>query len=359
MSNKKLFEEFDYVIDVRTPKEYSNSHIPNSVNLPVFTNQEHENIGTIYKQESPLKATIMGASIACKNISAILDSIPKNKELQSILNHKNKLLIYCARGGKRSEAMKTILGHIGFRVTKLENGYKGYRNEVVNYFSTPLRHHFISLCGPTGCGKSEIIEILKTSSIDLEKLAKHYGSSFGTMATQHMGNQPSQKMFENTLYEELCNKEKESILFIESESRKLGNLIIPSTLFETYHKGTNVLIQAPMEQRIKRIVNLYQDISETEFFSAMKKIKPYIPKSIFISLEKLWENQEFEEIARILIEKYYDKVYKIAKHSHRILNTNLAETVKELLEIKNLIKAEVPYNGNVQVKSHFANCSKN
>ncbi|MDO7252602.1 tRNA 2-selenouridine(34) synthase MnmH [Helicobacter cappadocius] len=338
LSNKNLFKEFDYIIDVRTPREYDYSHIPNSINLPVFSNEEHARIGTIYKQESPLKASILGASIACKNISALLDSISENEMLQAILNHKNKSIVYCARGGKRSEAMKTILGHIGFRVSKLENGYKAYRNEVLNYFNTPLKHRFISLCGPTGCGKSEIIEILEDSSIHLEKLARHYGSSFGGMATYYMGKQPSQKMFENILYEDIQNKQNQPILFIEAESRKLGNLIIPNSLFSGYHNGINILIQAPIEQRIGRIVKLYKNIPEADFFWAMEKIKPYIQKNIFAIIGKLWENQELEKIAEILIEKYYDKVYKIGKYSHIISNTNSVDTAKELLEFKEFYK---------------------
>lgn len=334
LSNKNLTEEFDYIIDVRTPREYNHSHIPNAINLPVFGNAEYEKVGTIYKQESPLKANIMGASIACKNISELLSSIPQNKTLQSILNHKNKLLIYCARGGKRSEAMKTIFDHIGFRVNKLKNGYKGYRNEVLDFFAAPIRHSFITLCGPTGCGKSEIIQNLQPFSIDLENLAKHYGSSFGGMASHHIGTQPTQKMFENTLYAELNEKYNKSILFIEAESRKMGNLIIPNMLFQTYHKGINILIEAHIQDRIKRIVSLYKDIPESEFFLAMEKIKPYIERKIFIELKECWEKRELEKIAEILIEKYYDKVYKINTYSHKITNTNSSNTAMELLELK-------------------------
>lgn len=334
MSNKNLTEEFDFIIDARTPREYNHSHIPNAINLPVFSNEEYEKIGTIYKQESPLKANIIGASIACKNISTLLSLIPQDQTLQSILNHKNKLLIYCARGGKRSEAMKTIFDHIGFRVNKLKNGYKGYRNEVLGFFSTSIKHSFITLCGPTGCGKSEIIQNLQPFSIDLENLARHYGSSFGGMASHHIGTQPTQKMFENTLYAELNQKYNESILFIEAESRKMGSLIIPNTLFQNYHRGINILIEAHMQDRINRIVDLYKDIPETDFFSAMQKIKPYIERKIFIDLRGCWERRELEKIAEILIEKYYDKVYKINAYSHKIININSSHTAMELLELK-------------------------
>lgn len=230
--------------------------------------------------------------------------------------------------------MKTILDHIGFRVNKLKNGYKGYRNEVLDFFAAPMRHSFITLCGPTGCGKSEIIQNLEPFSIDLENLARHYGSSFGGMASYHIGKQPSQKMFENTLYVELNKKHNEVILFIEAESRKMGNLIIPHNLFQTYQKGINILIEAPLNDRIHRIVELYKDIPESDFFIAMEKIKPYIEKKFFVELKQCWEKREFDKIAQILIEKYYDRVYKINTYSHKIINTNSSKTAMELLEFK-------------------------
>lgn len=330
-------DSFDFVIDVRTPHEYAYSHIPSAVNLPVLSNEEHASIGKIYKKESPLKARILGASIICKNISILLDSLSKDSSLQAILHHKNKLMIYCARGGKRSESMLAILSQIGFRTSKLEGGYKTYRNEVLNFLSTPLQQDFIVLCGPTGCGKSEIIQALSQYSIDLESLALHYGSSFGGIATLK-GTQPSQKMFENMLFEEFCKKNREKVLFIEAESRKLGSVVIPATLFEAYNRfdSIRIFIDADMGLRIERIVKIYQNIAESEFLSAMQKIKPYTSSIIFCEIMELWKKRNLKKIAEILIEKYYDRVYKKTEYSYKIFNTSTKETIKRVLEIKNL-----------------------
>lgn len=327
---------FDFVIDVRTPREYAHSHIPTAINLPVLSNEEHARIGTIYKEESPLKARILGAATICKNISILLESLPKNPQLQMILHHKNKLGIYCARGGKRSESMLTILSQIGFRASKLEGGYKSYRNKVLNFLSIPPKQKFIVLCGSTGCGKSEIIQSLSEHSIDLESLALHYGSSFGRIAASS-GVQPSQKMFENMLFEEFQKKSCTKVLFIEAESRKLGDIVIPSVLFNAYHCLTSIyiLIEADMSSRVERIVKIYQNIREDEFLFAMQKIKPYLSRIIFCEIMELWKKRDLEKTAQILIEKYYDRVYKKTKYSHKIFNTNTHETIQQILDIKN------------------------
>ncbi|PAF45141.1 tRNA 2-selenouridine(34) synthase MnmH [Helicobacter sp. 11S02596-1] len=330
---KAGWEDFDGIIDVRSPAEYAYSHIPNAINLPVLNDDEHSKIGTIYKQESPLKAKILGASIACKNISHILDSLPEDKKLQAVLNHKNKLLIYCARGGQRSEALYVILSHIGFRVKKLENGYKGYRQKVIEYFSTPMKHVFLTLCGHTGCGKTEIIQNQENWSIDLEALANHYGSSFGNVATAKRG-QPTQKMFENMLFEEFCKKAGQKFLLIEAESRKLGKVSVPSSLFRSYQNHIIILVKSDLNARIQRITRMYQNISENDFFTAMEKIKPYVSKNIFCHVQALWENKDLSKIAEILISQYYDKVYRIPKYSHTITNDDLSKSTQEILEIK-------------------------
>ncbi|PAF46851.1 tRNA 2-selenouridine(34) synthase MnmH [Helicobacter sp. 12S02634-8] len=330
----EFLAEFDGIIDVRTPLEYAHSHIPNAINLPVLNNQERTQIGTIYKQESPLKAKILGASMACKNIAHILASLPDDKPLQALLHHKNKLLVYCARGGKRSEALQNVLCQIGLRIQKLPNGYKGYRNEVLKYLNTPLKQHFITLCGPTGCGKSEIIQDQSSWSIDLEGLARHYGSSFGNVASYKQG-QPTQKMFENTLFADLSQKAHLPILLIEAESRKIGALTIPRNLFNAYQSHTIILIQAPLESRIQRIVKMYQNITETSFALGMQTIKPYISHHIFYEIQSLWKQKALDKIAMILIEKYYDKVYRIPNYTHTLTHTNLPTTIPTLLAIKN------------------------
>lgn len=322
MSNR----DFDYIIDVRTPSEFSYSHIPEALNLPVFIDEEYSQVGTLYKH-SPMEAKILGAGLACSNIAKILISIQNDSILKAIFHPKNKILIYCARGGNRSESLYLVLKTIGLRVEKLHEGYKGYRNEVVSFFSNPIKQNFLTLCGNTGCGKTEIIQNLKNDSINLENIANHYGSSFG-----YIGTQPTQKMFENLLFERLRKLQK--IIIIESESKKIGSLVIPKNLFQAYHNAPKILIQAPLEDRIKRILSLYKNISDENFLNALDRIKPYIQKNIFIELKNLWENKELEKIILILIEKYYDRVYKTPQFNHIINNIDLFDSIREILELK-------------------------
>ena len=310
------------LIDVRSPREFQNSHIPNSLNLPVFNNSEYEKIGIMYK-DSPLEASFYAASLACKNVASIIES---NREL---FNHKNEFLIYCARGGKRSFALYSVLDSIKLRVERLSGGYKAYRNKVIQTLSSKINQKFLTLCGNTGCGKSELIRMHSSWSIDLEGLAKHYGSAFGGI----LGEQPSFKMFQNLLYEEL-NSKKENLLLIESESKKLGNLIIPSSLYNAYQNSKKILLISSFDVRVERIVGMYKNINESQFLSSLLKIKNYIGQKLYKEILKNWENRNLEEIASILLSKYYDRVYKKINCDYEIDASNLENAYFEIDSIR-------------------------
>ena len=314
-------QAIDYIIDVRSPREFENSHIPNALNLPIFSNSEYEKIGTMYK-DSPLEASFYASILACKNVASIIESN------RGLFNHKNKFLIYCARGGKRSFALYSVLDSIKLRVERLSGGYKAYRNEVVSMLSSKINQKFLTLCGNTGCGKSELIRMHSSWSIDLEGLAKHYGSAFGGI----LGKQPSFKMFQNLLYEELRAK-RSDVLLIESESKKLGELIIPSPLYSAYQESKKILIKASFDVRIERVMRMYKNINEIQFLSSLLKIKNYIGQKLYKEILKNWENRNLEEIASILL-KYYDRVYKKINCDYEIDASNLENAYFEIDSIR-------------------------
>lgn len=247
---------YDFIIDVRSQREFRESHIPNAINIPIFNDEQHEKIGKLYKQNS-FEAKILGASIACENASKILI------EHRDIFKHKYKILIYCAKGGNRSYSLFCILQALNLRVERLDGGYKAYRNKILEYINLSPKSKFLTLCGNTGCGKSELINMASAWSIDLEGICNHYGSSFGFVS----GTQPGVKMFQNMLAKELQDKQ-DSILLIENESKKLGTIVIPNLLYEAYKKAPKILVTCSLQNRITRILKIYQHINDKDFTMA-------------------------------------------------------------------------------------------
>ncbi|RDU68920.1 tRNA 2-selenouridine(34) synthase MnmH [Helicobacter cholecystus] len=317
----------NFIIDVRSPREYAYSHIPNSLSFPVLNDIEYEEVGTLYRHNT-FEAKRIGSIYICQNIAEHL----KNEK---IFHPRNKLTLYCARGGQRSKSFWSILSQIGFDCERIEGGYKTYRNEVLKSLATPPTQRFITLYGVTGCGKSELIAQCSSWSIDIEKLSKHYGSSFGDEANSFQG-QPTNSMFENLLYEELCTKK--NVVLIEGESKRLGKVILPTPFFQAYHNGVSVQVISSFTHRIQRIVTMYSSIKEQNFLSCIEKIKPYIKKEYLKDILKYWEKRDFENVASILIEKYYDRVYRQKNCQYTISSDDPALALKELEDLKREIQ---------------------
>lgn len=320
--------EPDIIIDARSPREFAHSHIKNAQNFYSLNDDEHEEVGTIYKNQSKHHAKVLGASYICKNASKHL------LDLEKSLKSGAKIVIYCARGGLRSRSLGIILEQIGFRVWKIQNGYKGYRNHVLKVIEEEPKVNFITLFGNTGCGKTKLIQAL-TPHIDLEGLANHQGSAFGLIH----GKQPTMKTFQNNLFHTLENLKDEKLCFIEGESRRIGSITLPKPLYDKMHKGVGVNIVSDMEYRVGRIIEEYSDISDEFFFTCMKKIKPYIQKSASDEILKKYDEKNIKDVAYLLLENYYDKVYKKPKHIDYTIrfDGDIDKTIKELKDIKSFM----------------------
>ncbi len=295
----KEYSSFDLIIDARSPAEYEHSKITNAINLFALSNEEHKEVGYIYKQKSKSEAKIKGASYIC------LNSAKHIYTLNNLCKIGSKIAIYCARGGLRSNSIATIFSNIGYRVYRLDKGYKGYRSYIVNYLENFTHNNFIVLGGNTGCGKSELIQAL-ANSIDLENLANHLGSTFGAVK----GEQPSQKEFQNKLFFELQKIDKNKPIFIEGESKRIGKIILPDLLYERMGQGKRIEITAPIEQRVKRILKDYIHVDDKFFYFCMEKITPYIKKSVKEEIIKYYKERDLAKVSEILLLDYYDKVYK-------------------------------------------------
>lgn len=318
-------DSFDLIVDARSPKEYKNSHLPTALNLYALDDLEHQEIGEMYVCKSKQNARVLGASYICQNSANHLKLINQKYSLG------RKIAVYCAKGGLRSTSLATILSITGYRVYKINKGYKEYRQYVLSYLQNFKHKNFIALGGNTGCGKSELIQKL-TPSLDLESLVNHFGSTFGAIK----GSQPTQKAFENILVHKLQNIDIKSWIFVEAESKKIGSITQPCLLYNRVQKSLRVEITAPLEQRIQRILKDYISINDDYFFSSMRTITPYIRKNSKLEAIKSYENGELLKVAEILLVDYYDKVYKKpSKIDHIIDNSSEKRTLSALMEIHN------------------------
>lgn len=247
-----LFSDFSDIIDVRSPDEFAEDHLPGAINCPVLDNAQRAEIGTLYKQVSPFEAKKRGAALVARNIA-------RHIEERFLDQPKHwKPLIYCWRGGQRSGSMVTIFRNIGWNASQLDGGYKAYRQQVVAELAElPRRFDFRVICGATGSGKSRILQEigrLGGQIVDLEELACHKGSVLGVLPDQP---QPSQKMFESQLLQALRALDPARPVYVEAESRKIGRMQVPDAMIETMRAGRCIGIEAPRSERVAFLLRDY------------------------------------------------------------------------------------------------------
>ena len=325
-------QEYNIIIDVRTPLEFKEDHIPNSINYPVLTNKQRHEIGIEYKENSFL-AKKVGASIISLNISKIINKIKFDK--------KQKILIYCWRGGLRSLSLYLVLKQIGYDVTLLDGGYKNYRRFVVKFFETSCeKYKFDKIMGVTGVGKTLFIKELSKNYqvIDFEGLANHKGSILGNIPNK---NQPSQKYFETLIYEKLNSFNSKKNIWVEAESIKVGKLSIPSKIWKNMPLGKNVKVISSLEERVRFILKDYKYFTNTPTLmkEALKVLKKIIPKEEFLMIEENLKKEEYFQFVKSLIEYHYDRAYKKARAESvsNIFNEIYLDKIN-LLNIKKAIK---------------------
>ena len=252
-ANLSQLSDFDEIIDVRTPAEFAEDHIPGAINCPVLSDEERITVGTLYKQVSPFEARKVGAAMIAKNIA---------EHLQTHFQAHPKSwrpLVYCWRGGQRSGAMSIILAQVGWAAHKLEGGYKTYRRDVLEKLEAlPQSFTFRVVCGPTGSGKSRLLAALADTGhqvLDLEMLAKHRGSVLGRLPEQA---QPSQKWFDSALLLALQKVDPDRPIYVEAESNKIGLITLPPALITAMHASNCLLVETPMDTRVAGLLEDYR-----------------------------------------------------------------------------------------------------
>lgn len=246
-------DQFDAIIDVRSPAEFAEDHIPGAINCPVLDDEERKRVGTLYKQVNAFEARKIGAALVARNIAHQIES--------RFLAHDRlwKPLVYCWRGGNRSGAMTHILARIGWPAVQLDGGYKEYRRHVrTELEELPERFSYRVVCGMTGSGKSRLLQTMAAEGaqvLDLEQLAAHRGSVLGYVPSIP---QPAQKAFESSLWRTLRQFDPSRQVFIESESKKVGNLRVPEALIEAMRGSACVSLSLSLPNRVALLMQDYE-----------------------------------------------------------------------------------------------------
>lgn len=302
---------FDTVIDVRSPAEFAEDHVPGAINLPALSNEERARVGTIYVQEAPFKARKIGAALVARNVAEHLDG-----PLKDIAGNWQPL-IYCWRGGQRSGSFASILSQIGWRAKVIEGGYQSYRNLVHDVlYKDAVPHKLILLDGNTGTAKTDILHRLHglgVQVLDLEGLANHRGSLLGSMA----GGQPAQKGFETALACALARLDPTRPVIVEAESSKVGERVVPPTLWAAMKAASRIEIDAPLDARAQYLADAYVDISaDATGLTAKLEILRRHRGGLVDGWLALLRAGEFEALARVLMDEHYDPTYRSGRTRH-------------------------------------------
>ncbi|APE42201.1 tRNA 2-selenouridine(34) synthase MnmH [Sulfitobacter alexandrii] len=298
----------DTVIDVRSPAEFAEDHLPGAINLPVLSDAERAEVGTMYKRDSPFSARKLGGALVARNTAAHLDGPLADKE------GGWQPLVYCWRGGQRSDAFATILDQVGWRVQLLQGGYRSYRRLVVRtLYDTPLPHRLILIAGGTGTAKTEMLRHLEAAgaqALDLEGLAEHRGSLFGGTGAP----QPAQKLFESRLAAALGRLDPARVTWVEAESSKVGDRIVPPALWSAMLEAPRVEIAAPLQARATYLCRAYADLTEepARLREQIDHLRPYHAGKQIDAWQEQAETGDFVGLAEGLVAAHYDPRYSKA-----------------------------------------------
>ena len=304
-------DRFDCIIDVRTPLEFAEDHIPGAINAPALTNEERVLVGTMYKQVSPFEATKYGAALVAKNIAHHLETTFADKPINW------KPLVYCWRGGKRSGSMTAWFKLIGWKARQLEGGYKAYRHHVLEQLENlPGRFNYQVLAGLTGSGKTRLLRALAQCGaqvLDLEDLARHRGSLLGALPGE---TQPSQKGFDSQLILALAQLDPARPVFVEAESKKIGQVQLPAAMMQALSRADCIRVEASLEDRVEFLCDDY-----TALFTEPPQLKDLLSRLVELHGKQtiarwhdLIDAGAKAELFRELIEQHYDPAYQRSSH---------------------------------------------
>lgn len=317
------------LVDVRSPAEHAEDHLPGAINLPVLTNEERDRVGTIYNQHSPSEARRIGAGLICGNVPDLLERLEQR--------HRSgqPIVVYCWRGGQRSGSLAVILDRIGYPTHRLSGGYKAYRKRIHDYlrdgaWPRPL----VAVYGLTGSGKTRLLGHLDrrgTSVLDLERAAGHRGSTFGDLG---LPAQPSQKAFERRLYRQL--RDASPPVLTEGESRMIGRRKIPDRLFERLTAPPRVWLETDFDRRVENIARVYD--REEALLELQEDLRALVERLGRDRVRRLRRNLDAarpRRVIRTLLREYYDPAYRrsvseVGEFDLRVTGDDLEEAARRI-----------------------------
>ncbi len=331
------------LIDVRSPDEYYRGHLPNSINIPLFDDEERAKVGTIYKNHGREKAVFQGLEYLANKIDNMVNKLIETIDIYKAHNNNSKseeptIKIYCARGGMRSSSVSWLLEKYNIKNITLDGGYKTYRKWTLNSFNKDWE--LIVIGGKTGTGKTKLLKLLKKNfyqTIDLEGLACHRGSTFGGLG---MKKQPSNEQFENLIAEELNSFKTNQKIFVEAESANIGKCKIPHEFFSQMKKAERIDIIKSESNRLNELIETYSIYEEKELMDAVIRIKKRLgPQRTKIAIDSI-KKKDWVSVCQSVLE-YYDKCYEHEKTGKINVKTiNMTDILNDQIALK-LIKDSI------------------
>lgn len=302
------------LFDVRSPCEFTHAHIPGSISLPLFTDEERAKVGTTYKQSGHDVAVVKGLGYVGPKMAEMARAIRKRAE------KSGSCRVTCFRGGMRSQSVQWLCEFLGFQTVRLGGGYKQFRKKALSTFEWPWK--LIILGGPTGSGKTEYLNRLEGRQvIDLEALANHRGSTFGLVPGE---SQPSNEHFENLIASKLWEMDPEKPIFLEDESRLIGSCVIPKGLYEQMEKSPLFWLHVEREKRLMRIISLYGDLPEEWLIERTECLQKRLGGERTRIITDAIRKGDIEEAADLLL-SYYDAAYRTSRARHQRPCTEISE----------------------------------
>ena len=325
----------ELIIDVRAPIEFFKGHLPRAINIPLFEDSERAEIGTLYKQQGKDSAVNRGLEIVSPKMTTFVNQA-------KALSKNKKVFVYCFRGGMRSNSFAWLMNTSGLDACIMKGGYKAFRNYVLKYFEQERK--LILLGGKTGSGKTDILKKLKEQSlqiIDLENIAHHKGSAFGTINEQ---KQNPQQVFEHQLFQNLIELNNANFIILEDESQTIGYNKIPKGLWQQMKQATIIKLKIPFELRVQKLVDDYTTVDIEALKSCVIKIAQQLGSlNTKLCLQYL-DEKNLHDVARLSL-LYYDKAYEfsyknkkqpiIHLNSDTIDATINAQKVKQIIDTLN------------------------